>query len=88
MLALGQQVAVFAFKQMFSTSMALMSIAASRTAAESATRQSKLVRDMLHNSMAAASGLAGSTVKVARGALKPVHTRVSRNARRLGKRQA
>jgi hypothetical protein len=86
MLALGQQAALFAFKQLFSTSMALMSIAASRTTAESATRQSKLVGDTLNNSMAAASGLAGSTVKVARSALKPVHTRVSRNARRLGKR--
>jgi hypothetical protein len=88
MLALGQQAAVFAFKQMVSTSLALLSIAASRTAAESATRQSKLVRDTLNNSMAAASGLSGSTVKLAKSALKPVHTRVSRNARRLGKRQA
>ena len=85
MLALGQQVAVFAFKQMFSTSMAMMSIATSRTAAESATRQSKLVSDTLTTSMAAASRLAKSTVKVARSALKPVHTRVSSNARRLGK---
>jgi hypothetical protein len=86
MLALGQQVALFAFKQMFSTSMALMSIAASRTTAESATRQSKLASDTLNNSMAAATDLSVSTVKLARSALKPVHTRVKRNARRLGKR--
>ena len=86
MVALGQQVALFAFKQMFSTSMALMSIAASRTTAESATRQAKLASDTLNNSMAAASDLSVSTVKLARSALKPVHTRVKSNARRLGKR--
>jgi hypothetical protein len=86
MLMLNQQFTALAFKQMLSVSVALMSIAASRTAAESVDRQSKLVRDMMTSSVVAASKLSGSTAELARRALKPVHTRISGNVRRLGKR--
>ena len=86
MLMLNQQFAALAFKQMLSASAALMSIAASRTAAESVDRQSKLVRDTMTRSAVAASKLSGSTAQFARRALKPVHTRVSGNVRRLGNR--
>ena len=86
MLMLNQQFTALAFKQMLSVSVALMSIAASRTAAESVDRQSKLVRDTMTSSVVAASKLSGSTAELARRALKPVHTRISGNVRRLGKR--
>ena len=86
MLMLNQQFAALAFKQMLSASAALMSIAASRTPAESVERQSKLVRDTMASSVIAASKLSGSTAQLARRALKPLHTRVSGNVRRLGKR--
>jgi hypothetical protein len=85
MLMLTQQFATLAFKQILSASVALMSIAASRTVAESVDRQSKFVRNTLTGSVVAASKLSGSTAQVARRALKPVHTRVSGNVRRLGK---
>ena len=85
MLMLNQQFAALAFKQMLSSSVALMSIAASRTAAESVDRQSKLVRDTMASSVVAASKLSGSTAQLARRALKPVHARVSGNVRRLGR---
>ena len=85
MLMLNQQLAALALKQMLSASVALMSIAASRTAAESVDRQSKLVRDTMASSVVAASKLSGSTAQLARHALKPVHTRVSGNVRRLGR---
>lgn len=85
MLTLNQQFAALAFKQMLSTSAALMSIAASRTAAESVDRQLKLVRDTMGSSVAAASKFSGSTAQLARCALKPVHTRVSGNVTRLGR---
>jgi hypothetical protein len=84
-LMLNQQCAALAFKQMLSASVSLMSIAASRTAAESVDRQSKLVRDTMASSVVAASKLSGSTAQLARCALKPVHTRVRGNVRRLGK---
>jgi hypothetical protein len=64
----------------------LKSIAARRTAAESVDRQSKLVRDTMTRSVVAASKLSDSTAHLARRALKPVHTRVSGNVRRFGKR--
>jgi hypothetical protein len=86
LLMLNQQFAALAFKQMLSASVAMMSIAASRTAAEAVDRQLKLVRDTMTDSVVAASKLSGSTAHLARRALKPVHTRVSGNVRRLGKR--
>lgn len=86
LLRLNQQMAALAFKQMMSASVALMSIAASRTSAESVSRQSKLVRDTMTGSAIAASKLSGSTAQIARRALTPVRRRVSGNARRLGKR--
>lgn len=85
-LTLNQQLATLAFKQLLSTSATLVSIASSCTAAESVERQMKLVRETMTGSAAAASKLSGSTAGIARSALKPVHRRVSANARRLGKR--
>ena len=86
MLMLNQQFAALAFKQMLLASVALMSIASSRNAAEAAQRQSKLVRDTMTSAAVAASKLSGSTAQVARRALTPVHTRVRGNVRRLGRR--
>jgi hypothetical protein len=84
MMMMNQQFAALAFKQMLSASVALLSIAASRTATESADRQLRLVRDTASSSVVAASRLSGATARLARSALKPVHTRVSGNVRRLG----
>ena len=86
LLMLNQQIAALAFKQMLSASASLVSIATSRSAAESVERQSKLVRDTMANTVIAGSKLSGSTANVAQRALKPVHTRVLGNARRLTKR--
>ena len=86
MVVVNQEFAALAFKQVMSASVALMSIAASRTAARSFERQSKLVRDTMTRSVDAASRLSGSTAQLAQRALKPVHTRVRGNVRRLGKR--
>lgn len=86
MLLAGQQFAALAFKQAFSASASLMSIAASRTAAESADRQTKLVRDTMAGSVVAAAKLSGAGAGIAKGALKPVQKRVSKNIKRLRKR--
>ena len=86
MLMLNQQIAALALKQMMSAWVALMSIAASRTPAESVDRHSKLVRDTVTRSVVAASKLSGATAQLAGRALKPVRARVRGNARRLRKR--
>jgi hypothetical protein len=85
MLMLSQQFAVLAYKQMLSASVAMMSIGASRTTAQYVDRQSKLVHDTITSSTVAASKLSGSTAKLARNAVKPVHKRVKGNVRRLGR---
>jgi len=85
-LTLNQQLVTVALKQMMSASVTLMSIATSRSAAESVERQGKLVRDTMAGSVAAASKVSGSTARIAGSALKPVHKRVKANARRLRKR--
>jgi len=85
MLMLNQQLAAHFFKDMMSASLALMSIAASRTPAVSVERQSRLARDSMNRSLVAASRLSGSTAQLAQRALTPVHARVRKNVRRLGR---
>ena len=80
MLMLNQQFVALAFKQMLSASVSLMSIAASRAAAESVERQSGLVRDRMTSSVVAASKLSDSTAQLARRAAAPI-CRVMRKAR-------
>jgi len=87
LLMLNQQAAAMAFEHMLSMSAALLSIAASRTPAEAAERQSKLVRGAMASSALAVSKLSGSTARVARAALTPVHARVSGNVRRLARKR-
>jgi hypothetical protein len=86
MLGMNQQFAALAMKQILSTSVTLMSLAASRTPAESVARQAKIVRETMTNSAVAASTLSGAAARVARSAARPVHTRISGNARRLSRR--
>jgi len=86
MMVLNQQLLSFALKQAMSASAAWLSIAASRSPAESADRQAKLVRDTIAGSAVAVSKISGSAARVGRSALKPVQKRVAGNVRRLGKR--
>ena len=86
MFLMGQQIATLAFKQALSASVSLMSIAMSRTVAESADRQARLVRDTMAGSVATAAKLSGTSAGIVKSALKPVQKRVSKNVKRLRKR--
>ncbi len=86
LLMLNQQFAALAIKQMLSAAGSLMSIATSRTAAESVERQSKLLRDTMASSAVTASRLSGATAQLAQRALAPVHARVKGNIRRLDRK--
>ena len=88
MLTLNRQFAELAIRQMLSAWAGLMSVAVSRSVPESVKCQSKLVRDMTAHAAVATSNLSGSTARLARSAVKPVSTRVKRNARRLGRNSA
>jgi len=83
LMGLGEHFATIAFRQMLSAAQAVVSIAASRTPAESAARQSRFAGDAVANSVVAASTLSGATAKVLRRGLKPVQKRVNGNVRRL-----
>ena len=86
LLSMNQQFAALAFKQMMSMTGSLMSIAASRSAAQSVERQARLVRNTMNNSAVTASRFSGATAQLAQRALAPVHARVKGNVRRLGKK--
>jgi hypothetical protein len=86
LLMLNQQFAALALKQMLSAAGSLMSIATSRTAAESVERQSKFLRDTMASSAVTASKLSGATTQLAQRALAPVYARVKGNVRRLGRK--
>ena len=86
LLMLNQQIAALAVKQMLAGSAALVSIAASRTAAQSIARQSRFVDATMTSSVVAASQLSTSAAQLARRVSAPVHKRVSGNVRRLAKR--
>jgi hypothetical protein len=83
---LNEQFGAIAFQQMLTGTAAIMSLAASRTRGQSAARQAKLVRDTMTHSAVAASQLSKSVAHLAHRGLKPIHSRATGNARRLGKR--
>ena len=82
-----QQMGAIAFQQMLSAATGMMTLAASRTAEQALARQSRLVRDTLSGSAVATSQLSRSAAQVANRALKPIHSRATGNARRLGKKK-
>jgi hypothetical protein len=49
-------------------------------------RQTRLVRDTMAHSAVATSQLSKSAARLAHRSLKPIHSRATRNAKRLGKR--
>ena len=83
---LNQEFSAIVFNQALVGLVAMGSIAASRTPAQVASRQVRLVSDTLSNSTAAASRLSGTAARGAQRILKPVHSRATANAKRLAKR--
>lgn len=81
-----QQFAAIAFRQMFTGTAAIRSLAASRTPGQSVARQTRLVRETMTHSAVATSQLSKSAARVAQRGLKPIHSRATANAKRLGKR--
>ena len=79
------QLGARAFTHMVTGTAALMSLAASRSVGQSIKRQAKLA-ETLSRSAITACELSGSTARLARRGLKPIHARATANARRLGKR--
>ena len=81
----NQQWGAMAFKQMLTGTSGIISLAASRTPGQSAARQTRLVRDTMAHSAVATSQLSKSAARIAHRGLKPIHSRTTGNAKRLGK---
>lgn len=71
-----------AWLAMLSASTDLISLSASRTPSQMAARQARLART-LRSSLPTVADLSGLTATLGRAALKPVHSRATRNAARL-----
>ena len=84
---MNQQFATLALRQMFTGAASMMSLAASRTAAESISRQARMAGDAVSQSAATAARLSGSTARAVQAGLAPVRSRAARNAKRLRKRR-
>ena len=84
---MNQQFATVVLQQMFAGAAGMMSLASSRTPAESLGRQARLVGDSIAHSAVAASKVSGSTARLVQRGLTPVRSRAARNAKRLRKRR-
>ena len=84
-LRLNQEFGAMALKQMMTATASIISMAASRTPGQSVARQTKFVRNTLTHSAVATSQLSKSAARVANRGLKPIHSRATGNAKRLGK---
>lgn len=85
MLSFQQQFAMLAFRQMMMGATGWLSLAGSRTMAQSARAQGDLVRNTMSHSAATLSHVGDSVAKVAHKGLKPIHSRATANARRLAR---
>jgi len=83
---MNQQLGALALKQMFASAAGMVSIASSRTAAESIGRQARLAGDSVAHAAITASRLSGSSARLAQRGLTPVRSRAARNAKRLRRR--
>jgi hypothetical protein len=84
--ALGQQLGTIAVRQMLANMTAFMSLAGSRSVGDAMNLQGKIVGKAVRDSANGASRLSRSGGMIAKKSLKPIHSRATANARRLGKK--
>ena len=85
MLSFQQQFTMLLFRHMITAATGWMSLAGSRTLAQSAHAQGELVRNTMSHSAATLSHVGDSVARVAHKGLKPIHSRATANARRLAR---
>jgi len=82
---LNMQYAMMGFGQWMTMSKAMLSLANSRSIAHSVEQQARLARMTMVGAAKTASTVSNSAARVAYRGLKPIHSRATKNARRLGK---
>lgn len=82
LMRINQRSMTRAWLAMLTASADMMSLSGSRTASQFVARQAKLART-LRGAAPTAAALSAATLSLTRAALKPVHSRATRNAARL-----
>ena len=85
MTAMNAQLALRAWQDALSAGTAWNTFTASRTLPQAMQRQAKLAQSVA-KSAKSASGLSDATARMATQGLKPIHSRATANAKRLGRR--
>ena len=83
LLRMNYQAGTQAWLAMLTASTDMLSLAASRTPGQVVARQARLART-LRRAGPTAAALSAASASLTRAALKPVHSRATRNAKRLG----
>lgn len=86
MMTMDPLIGARAMQQMLAGVTAMMALAGSRTAAQAIARQARLFNTMVQ-AAGTVSRISGSSARLAQRGLKPIHSRATANAKRLGKRQ-
>jgi hypothetical protein len=84
MMTINQQIGAQAFGQMLTGATDMLSLATSRTASQALARQAELIRTLTRGAVSA-SHLSTSAARLTQSGLKPIHSRATANAKRLGK---
>jgi hypothetical protein len=84
-MTLNRQLGAQAFSHMLTGSTAMISLASSSSVGQSIERQGELVRTMTESALTA-SQLPTSAGLLAQSAVRPIHSRTTANAKRLGHR--
>jgi hypothetical protein len=82
---MNAQLALKAWQDALAAGTALMAVASSRTLPQMMQRQAKLAKTV-SASANSASRLSDATARMAKQGLKPIHSRATANAKRLGRR--
>jgi hypothetical protein len=85
MIGLNQEIGAIVFRQMAAAAGGMLSLAGSRTAQQTGALQTRLLRDAVAHTGDSASRINTSVMRIAQHGLKPIHSRATANARRLGK---
>jgi hypothetical protein len=84
MMTLNQQIGAQAVGHMLAGATDMLSLATSQTAGQALARQAQLIRTLTRGAVSA-SQLSTSAARLAQRGLKPIHSRATANAKRLGK---
>jgi hypothetical protein len=86
LIKLNQQLGVLALKQLLTGGLATISLASTSTPLQAHNRGSAFVRETMNNAAAAGSRISHSAARVIDDGLQPVHSRATKNAKRLSRR--